>query len=473
MNIRCRCCGREIGIPNTLEEGTRVRCPTCGGDFIYTLPVPGEANGGVAEGQPRFRVIRPVANEAAAGGRTNSLVDQVNARARAASRVQRMARSKSRLTNMAVVAFLAAAGWAGYQYYLCSTGQCRSGLVYDLTRKLSLGPKGNVPSPNASRGVKSIARVELVKPASVPQPAAKNAGAASSAPEAVASGRLDAARAMFRACPLSTWGKLPKDERPGAVDRKFYLLVPASPKANCYELASQPNHQCVMKQIVDEGTPAELGYAEYVKLMSATGGFVLADGIAYFVSPVGSMKSYQAPSRQGETFDPAKAMFGRMYDMAKEMDASPLRFDVYFAFDDKATPIKVGNVGFGETVAYEAFAKVADGIVRDINGKRVPPAAKKGSFKKTLVLYDGAHIVRGVDGVTKVPRIRPKDKNLREWKEWPELYDLALRQEREAERAENEAARVRKAWENKVKAPASESEIRTILIAGKVTVSRS
>ena len=63
-------------------------------------------------------------------------------------------------------------------------------------------------------------------------------------------------------------------------------------------------------------------------------------------------------------------------------------------------------------------------------------------FNQTVVLYDGAHIARGMNGVTKVPRKRPNNRNYKEWFDWPDLYDQALRQENEARRVAEEGDRV-------------------------------
>lgn len=153
------------------------------------------------------------------------------------------------------------------------------------------------------------------------------------------------------------------------------------------------------------------------------------------------------------------------------MNAAGLRFEVTFAFDEKSEPIKVAEVRFGKSVPYEAFEKVAESLAREIRRKSVPKNLKMKKFRRTVVLYDGGLISRGVGGITKVPRKRPNARG-ESSRDWGRLYNEALRQESEAQRYAAEALRARKEWNEKVNGPVTESEIRKILFVGTVVVKR-
>lgn len=479
MTVKCGFCGKDIVVDDGLADGQQVHCPYCGEKSKIRKPTRVELPTGLAGGlqnsrtpkesdpdevpelpaykrNPKLRLIRPGTGSAGSGGeRTNSLVEQVEARAKAEARKKMRQKLKKLFSNFISIVILAVLAVIGFKVYKSWKGGSTLTEVIDRVKTPEVQPAPRQDEP------KEVDQSKTEKEQMVQE----------MDPNKVA---LSAVQAKFSGRPVSYWGKLPKNERPGMVNGIFHLFVPRrNGGGNYYELQSATSNAVTLTQLTGSAFSPKSGYEDYVKLMTANGGFLLKDGIAYLITPSGSKKTYQTPSRKGDVFDPAKAVFGEAYGAAKGMDTSNLCFDVYFSLDEKDEAQKIATVKFGQTIPYEEFAKAAKCIAEENKRKSAPSQLKVKKFNQTVVLYDGAHIARGMNGVTKVPRKRPNNRNYKEWFDWPDLYDQALRQENEARRVAEDAQRARKAWKEKINGPASEGEIQKVLLAGMVTVQRN
>ena len=482
MKIKCGLCGEEIVIADNLVEGQHILCPYCGGRSEYRKPTrielptgavnhhhTAKAESGDADEVPEIPAYKRNPNlyirrpgEGGTNGessRRNALVDQVNARAKAEARRKLIMKLKKSASNIIALAVLVGLAVIGFKFYKSwKTGSDVNPLV-DLVDRQKDAPADQVTDADVGKPVSHENVPKLEKPGGKTEGAVKE--------------RFDEVKNRFVGCKVSYWGKLPKNERPGMMEGRFYVFVPTRNGAGeYYAIESAATNAISMNRVTERSEPRKtLGNEEYTKLMTERGGFVLKDGVAYLVTPTGSKKSYQAPTRKGESFDPAEAVFGVAYSAAQKMDTAGLRFEVSFVFDEKDEPIKVADVRFGKSVPYGAFEKVAASLAREIRRKSVPQNLKTKTFKRTVVLYDGRLTSRGMGGITKVPRKYPNARG-ESYSDWVRLRDEALRQESEAQRCAAEARRARKEWEEKVNGPATESEIRKILLAGTVMVKR-
>ena len=487
MNIKCGICGSEIVIEGGLLDGQHVLCPYCGGKSEYRKPtrieLPHEIERRAAaldeealesddvpempayKRNPNLYIRRPSENGSGDEcGRRNALVDQVEARAKAESRRKLMMKLKKLASNVfasAVFVGIVAGGFKAYRALKsCPTGRSLSGSVNRVEDANVL-----TNSTAESNGVVPV----LQK--SVPHEDMQESAAEKPVSKELSD--FEVATNRFVGCKVSYWGKLPKSKRPGSVDGLFYLLVPTRGGAGeYYEIRSSATNALRMIRLTEKQESRKPFAADgYAKLLTDRGGFLVSDGVAYLVTPTGSKKSYQAPTRVGESFDPAEAVFGAAYPAAQKMDTANLSFEVSFAFGKEDNPTKISEVRFGKSVPYEAFEKVAAFLAKEIRRKGAPLTLKTKKFKRTVVLYDGRLTSRGVGGVTKVPRNFPNARGER-YVDWVRLRDEALRQESEVQRYEAEARRARKEWNERINGPVTESEIRKILLAGSVIVKR-
>ena len=485
MKIKCGLCGEEIVIADNLVEGQHILCPYCGGKSEYQKPTrielptgtvnrPRTAKSGSGDAgevpemptykrNPNLYIRRP--GEGGTNGessRRNALVDQVNARAKAEARRKLIMKLKKSVSNIIALAVFVGLAVVGLKFYKSwKTGSDGNSRV-DLVDRVKDVPVDQVTDVDVGKTDSQENVSELETPKEMSEESDKSEKES-----------FEAVKKRFIGCKVSYWGKLPKNERPGMVEGRFYVFVPTKNGAGeYYVIESAATNAISMNRLTERSEPRKtLGNDEYVKLMTERGGFVLKDGVAYLVTSTGSKKSYQAPTGKGESFDPAEAVFGVAYSAVQKMDTVGLRFEVSFVFDEKEDPVKVADVRFGKSVLYGEFEKVAASIAKEIRRKSVPQKLKTKTFKRTVVLYDGRLTSRGMGGITKVPRKYPNARG-ESYSDWVRLRDEALRQESEAQRYAAEARRARKEWEMKVNGPATESEIQKILLAGTVRVKR-
>ena len=482
MKIKCGLCGEEIVIADDLTDGQHILCPYCGGKSEYRKPtrieLPSgavnhhhtakEESGGDDEvpeipaykRNPNLYIRRPGGGTNGESSRRNALVDQVNARAKAEERRKLIMKLKKSAANIIALAVFVGFAVVGLKFYKSWKPDSVGNPLDDVVDRVKDAPADQMMDTGDDKTVSQEQVSKLETPKEKTEDMAKEG--------------FEAVKNLFVGCKVSYWGKLPKDERPGQVEGRFYVFVPTRNGAGeYYAIESTATNAISMNRLTERSEPRKaLGNDEYAKLMTERGGFILKDGVAYLVTPTGSKKSYQAPTGKGESFDPAEAVFGAAYPAARKMDVVGLRFEVSFAFDEKEDPVKVADVRFGKSVPYGAFEKVASSLAREIRHKSVPQNLKTKTFKRTVVLYDGRLTSRGMGGITKVPRKYPNARG-ESYSDWVRLRDEALRQESEAQRYAAEARRARKEWEEKVNGPATESEIRKILLAGTVIVKRT
>lgn len=459
MVITCGACGQALEIDETVADGQSVRCPVCGETTVCS--------------KPKLHVRRPQPSAAQAPNPANDVVRQVEARADAERKRTRARRLKAQLNNLVALAVLAALGFGGYKAWRAWKGGETLALpkaVEDLVER--------VKSSDADlRAAEDAARAEAERQRALARTREREAKEAAEA-ERNADGKkrteaFFAVRNGFAGAKLAYWGELPKERRPGACEGAFGLLVPRG-RGRCdyFRIDSRTDGLTVWR-LSDKTPPKEVPQAEYEKLMNEHGGFFLKDGTAYFVTAPGNRKIAAAPTGRGQSFSPAKTVFGDAWPILGErlIETAGRGFDVFFALDDKSEPVKVGSVAFDGEVGYEAFEKGARDIAAGLRKVDEPPSLKVKKTKRTVVFYDGSRIGTDVNGVTRIPRKCPNN-NTDTLRRWSNLRDVALREEAEIRRAHAEARQRREEWRKKAAEPPSAFEIRRVLCAGVVTVRR-
>lgn len=507
MIIKCGVCGQEMEVVGEIADGQVVQCPTCGEKTVYSKPARIDLPTGAARprkpspvnepenvedvpelppevAQPKLRIRRRPPPTLQTPGRAPDLVSQVEARANAKVKQAKAQRRKAMFNNVFALLVLAGIGFGGYKAYrIWKSGEAvelPSSVESIVERLKPTDADAEQEAAATKRTAEDAARTEAERQRELERKRQREAKEAEEAERrAEEKKRLSeffAVRNGFAGAKLAYWGELPKEQRPGECEGAFGLVIPRG-RGRCeyFKIASRPDGLTV-KRLSDKVPPKEIDRTEYEKLMTEHGGFFLKDGTAYFVTASGNKKIWTAPTSRGESFSPAKSVFGDAYPILGErlIETAGRGFEVYFALDDKAEPIKVGSVKFDGAVGYEAFEMAARDIVIRLKRRGEPPSLKVKKTKRTVVFYDGSHIAKGMNGVTKIPRKRPTNNtdSRRRWEEWYRLRDIAEREEREIQQKHDEVRRKRAEWQAKMNEPPSEFEIRRVLSAGVVTVKR-
>lgn len=504
MVIKCEICGQEMEVIGEVDDGQTVPCPYCGKEFVYRKPSRIELPTGPVrprkpaaseddvpelpseERKPKLGIRRPQTPQGTSpeASRANDLVRQVEARAQAEAQKARTKRIKAQVNNIIALLVLAGIGFAGYKGWRIWKGDETVELppsVENIVEKLTpADAAAEQEAAAAKRAAEDAARAEAERQRELERKRQREAKEAEEAEKrAEEKKRLEeffAVRNGFAGARLAYWSELPKEQRPGACEGSFGLVIPRG-RGRCeyFQIASRTDEMTI-KRLSDKVPPQEISQSEYEKLMTEHGGFFLKDGTAYFVTASGNKKIWTAPTNRGESFSPAKCVFGDAYPILGErlIETVGRGFEVYFAVDDKAEPIKVKSVKFEDVIDYETFEKIARDIVVRLKRRGEPPSLKLKKTKRTVVFYDGSHIAKGMNGVTKIPRKRPTNRtdSRRLWEEWYRLRDIALQEEREIQRKHDEARRKRAEWQAKINEPPSAFEIRRVLCAGVITIKR-
>lgn len=475
MIIKCGFCGKEIEVADSIVEGQHVRCPFCEGKFSYRkptrIPLPTEivasSDAPAKPVKPKIALIRPSSQTALEGHRYSS--------AKTMKQKTEAKRRAKRALAIRVGGFLVllVIGMISYQIFRSWSEMSNlppQSFESDLTQPSSDVRIEALESKSSPEDVEKVGQEQLPEQTALDKDSEEAKRIEVGRKEKYAD-KFRKMRDDFQGASVSYWSKLTKDKRPGRMMGEWPLLVSAeSGGVDIYVLASDTNGNFCAELIDEDGNANRLDSEETVRLLKEKGGYLYSDGMAYMISPSDSYKRFQVPQSASGKFNPSEAVFANLYQIASRMKVEKLRFDVYFTVNEKTEPIKIGTVSFGETVGYEAFAKTVSSYAQSLRSKQANLDLKVKKIRKTVVFYDGAHISRGLGGVTKIPRKRPDNRNYREWLEWPELYDQALRQEYAQKRAEEDAKRARREWTEKINGPATRDEIQKVLSAGFVTV---
>ncbi len=344
MHIRCAVCGQELECNEVAEDGQSVVCPCCGKSFVYS--------------KPKLGVRRPAQMTQTSDG-ASRLVNQVEARANAERRRARLKRIKAFFNNVFALILLAGIGFGGYKAYEHFYGSEAESKEESLIARVE----------SAAKREEETLRAELARRKELTE---KRQREMEEAKKKEKTRLFYETRESFAGARLGYWSELAKGRRPGASEGDFGLVVPVERgKCEYYKVSSRKGGVTVLR-LSDTTEPQEISPSDYEQMMKSRGGFFLKEGVAYFVSPSGSKKSWPAPRGKGATFRPAQCVFGEAYAILEDrlFETGERCFDVYLSSDGAAGPVKVDTVRFDETVDYAAFARAASDLLLEIRSRR-------------------------------------------------------------------------------------------------------
>lgn len=243
-----------------------------------------------------------------------------------------------------------------------------------------------------------------------------------------------------------------------------YLLPSATLPTPIYHVIYETNGMKRVFRMYDNGEKEEVGFETFQKQIDGTDYLVAKDGKVHFRSTRKNPSTGLLPMAN-ET-DPAETFFGALVPALKELRPTydELTFDIFFTPRESAKKIFVENLPFG---CFWSRRNVREAIEKNTpirNGNSYSGGSRTKKFKRTVKLWNGMHIKRGVGGVTYVPMTPPPirygrtyctpvpnciyrsrtyyDRNSYNYEHWSALHAKALQED-----AEEAAFYDRQRWE--------------------------
>ena len=268
-----------------------------------------------------------------------------------------------------------------------------------------------------------------------------------------------AAQGRFLAS-LDMEGNAPAGEKiqSAKVGSKFwYIFASCASDKLIYEVEKVSSSRLKAMELSLEVDAREVDFADFKRMMENETFAYTSGGKVWLKCEKSPARSYVVPER-GNDFCVAVENLGKMYDMLVGFGTrfDEVRCRVTLRSDSGKTKVPLGVIGFGDSLPRSEMEKAIGGQI----GKKASASAtmgtgrvKKPKFKRTVVLYDGDVIKKGLDGVTNVPRrfkflgtrvngFRRYHSEEKARNDWKKLYDEAKRQEEQEQEAyaEYEAA---------------------------------
>lgn len=187
-----------------------------------------------------------------------------------------------------------------------------------------------------------------------------------------------------------------------------YLLPAGSSPAPLYWVVHETNSAVRVYRMYENGTKDEVEYGVFEGLLGNVDYLVAKGDTVYF-------RSVRKPASTGllskaQDGDPAEAFFGGLAPLLKEMNPAydELTFDIFFTPRGSTKRIFVENLEFG---CEYSLRRVREAIEKDDPFNPYDSVGGGGfgskKFKRTVKIWNGGTIKKGIDGVTYVPRSPP------------------------------------------------------------------
>ena len=444
MNIKCGLCGKDIVVADGLTDGQHVRCPYCGGTSEYRKPTRIELPTGLSarrrsadsqnrqkdsvpgcapneEQKPNLRLIRK--NEASDSGQSETEKQMVSRRLHMAEEhvafYEKMKdiqhRRKMRETINGVLMLLAvglcAAGIYWYVGYRKEQRQRTELVLAEERNRLDVERAENERKERARREEEEKANREKRLAEEKRRKEENEQMLAERAKEANA---LQESKVLYRkVCALFGDGAfdflktLPTNSLPGKVAGEFYFLLPFLDNGEIVVCQSSTNGIESVCRLDGSGKRTPFDADTFLASLQGKDYLMACGDRVYFQSK--RKKPHVAQISKKEVVDLIKEFFGDIEKEVKRLDIDPeeLRFEIVFI------PSETKKVIIADTIEYGAqysLSKVREAIedAFPMRTTSLSSSTSRKRYKRTVVFWDGAHIKKGVDGVTYVPRVSPR-----------------------------------------------------------------
>ena len=269
--------------------------------------------------------------------------------------------------------------------------------------------------------------------------------------------------------PLDMEGNAPTGEKTQSakVGSKFwYVFASHASDKLIYEVEKISSSCLKVMELSLEADAREVDFMDFKRMMDNETFAYTSGGKVWLKCKKSPAGSYAIPEK-GNDFCVASECLGRLHDMLVGFgtEFNEVRCRVTLRSDSGKTKVQLGVIGFGDSLPRNEIEKaMGKQIGKKVNVTVATGAGniRKPKFKRTVVLYDGDMIKKGLDGVTKVPRqfkflgtrvngYRRYHSEAKARNDWQELYDEANRQEKQEQEAYAEYEAALAAEKSKVK----------------------
>ena len=449
MNIKCGLCGKDIVVADGLTDGQHVRCPYCGEKSEYRKPtrielptgaerrrqasdVPVQVDSTVAELKIKrpemvpaevkkpLRVIRKEGETQAVQSATEK--EMTSRRLHMAEdhvrfyeemkNIEHRRRMREKLNGvlMLVVVALCAAGIYWYVGYRREQRQRVEIALAEERNRLDAVRAENERKERERRAAEEKAAKEKRMAEELRR---KEEDARKQAEQAKEANALMESRILYRkVCALFGDGEfaflksLPTNSLPGKVAGEFYFLLPFLDNGEIVVCQSSTNGIESVCRLDGTGKRTPFGADTFLASLQGKDYLMACGDGVYFQSK--RKKAHVAPISKKEVVDLVKEFFGDIAQEVKRLDIDPdgLRFEIVFIPSESKKIIIADTIEYG---AQYSLAKVKEAIEAafPMRTTSFSSSTSRKRYKRTVVFWDGAHIKKGVDGVTYVPRVSP------------------------------------------------------------------
>lgn len=453
MNVRCGLCGKDIVVADGLAEGQHILCPYCNETSEYHRPsrieLPADMGrlrqGTVSQVKPDadlpeikikppetppvterkpLRVIRKAASSTAerneieqgmASRRLRMAEDHVRFYEEMKDRDRRrQMREKIQGVMMLIAIVLCAVGVYWYVGYRKEKRQAAEIAFAEEKNRLEAERAEKERQEQALRAAAEQAeREKRVAEEKRRLEERQKAEKRLQEERTRAENELIASRSLYKkACVLFAEGKfdfihaLPTNAMPGHVVGEFYYLLPFLGNGEIVVCQSETNGLKSVCRLDEAGKRTPFSVDALHATLQGNDYLLAHDDQVYFHSK--RKKPHVAQISKSEPVDLVKEFFGNIAPEVKRLDLDPegLYYEIVFIPKDSKKVIIADTVDNG--VPY-SLAKVREAIEEAFPMRRTrsTTAKRNKKYKRSVVFWDGAHIKKGIDGVTYVPRVAP------------------------------------------------------------------
>ena len=449
MNIKCGLCGNDIVVADGLADGQHILCPYCGGKSEYRKPTRIELPTGAerrrqapaasvladatvaeikikrpemvpAEVKKPLRVIRKDENPSENQGTTEK--QMVSRRLHMAEEHARFyeemkdiehRRKMREKINGVLMLFAVALCAAGIYWYVGYRNEQRQRTELVLAEERNRLDAEHAENERKERARREEEEKAIREKRLAEEKRRKEENERLQAERAKEANALQESKVLYRkVCTLFGDGAfdflktLPTNSLPGKVAGEFYFLLPFLDNGEIVVCQSTTNGIESVCRLDGSGKRTPFDADTFLASLQGKDYLMACGDRVYFQSK--RKKAHVSPISKKEVVDLVKEFFGDIAPEVKRLDIDPdgLRFEIVFI------PSETKKVIIADTIEYGAqysLSKVREAIedAFPMRATSFSSSTNRKRYKRTVVFWDGAHIKKGVDGVTYVPRVAP------------------------------------------------------------------
>ncbi len=189
-----------------------------------------------------------------------------------------------------------------------------------------------------------------------------------------------------------------------------YLLPSATTQMHLFHVAYETNGVKRVFKLYEDGKKDEVEFGAFQDTIKDIEYLVAKGGTVYFRSTRKKPSTGLLP--MANESDPAETFFGSLSPVLKTLKPTydELTFDVFFAPHGSGKTIFVENLPFGCSWSRRNVREAIEKNTPMNNGSSYGAGSRTKKFKRTVKIWNGTVIKRGVDGITYVPSSPPPER---------------------------------------------------------------